>query len=325
MGGSSKNKPQTVTQKQDPWGPTQPYWMQSYADIFGKPTGATSQAGGGRYPGGSLGFEAKGGSGSLNPADYTGRYGSGGLIGQQLENPNQNITQGWDMTRAAAMDPTNTQTLTGARDYTNRVLSGEFLDPTKNLALSQQLQRGLEGMGSWDTSAVQAGRYGSDAWAAGRGRELADLQGNLYGQGLQQMTQMAGMAPSIYESQYMPSQKLLALGQEMENRPWDIYSRGAQMLSGPQGGSTSSPYFQPNPLLGLAGTGLLAYGMGAFSDRRLKTNIIKLGKAKGYNVYSFDYIWGEPSVGVMADEVEKIRPEAVSEYNGYKMVNYSML
>jgi hypothetical protein len=62
-----------------------------------------------------------------------------------------------------------------------------------------------------------------------------------------------------------------------------------------------------------------------WSDRRLKTNIRKIGKRGPYNWYSYNYIWGEKSEGVMADEVEKINPAAVSEINGFKAVNYGAL
>jgi hypothetical protein len=64
----------------------------------------------------------------------------------------------------------------------------------------------------------------------------------------------------------------------------------------------------------------------AFSDRRLKKNITRIGThALGIGVYEFDYLWDEHAVGVMADEVEKVMPAAVGEAGGYKYVNYSML
>jgi hypothetical protein len=68
-------------------------------------------------------------------------------------------------------------------------------------------------------------------------------------------------------------------------------------------------------------------GTFAMSDRRLKTNIKLIGKHdNGMNIYAWDYIWGEHSRGVMADEVEEIMPEAVVMHpTGFKMVNYSML
>ena len=62
-----------------------------------------------------------------------------------------------------------------------------------------------------------------------------------------------------------------------------------------------------------------------FSDIRLKKNIKKIStRPDGLNVYEFDYIWGGGrQVGLMAQEVQGVYPDAVSESNGYLMVNYS--
>ncbi|MAD47921.1 MAG: hypothetical protein CMQ53_01060 [Gammaproteobacteria bacterium] len=77
-----------------------------------------------------------------------------------------------------------------------------------------------------------------------------------------------------------------------------------------------------------------AFG-GIFSDQRLKTNIKKLGKQNGYNVYSWD--WNETAkelnidkkypynVGVMAQEVKHIPGAVTEDANGYYLVNYGVL
>lgn len=62
------------------------------------------------------------------------------------------------------------------------------------------------------------------------------------------------------------------------------------------------------------------------SDRRIKTDIRKVGTTNdGQNVYSFRYI-GSPrtEIGLMAQEVEKVHPEAVVEIHGIKHVNYAL-
>ena len=67
-------------------------------------------------------------------------------------------------------------------------------------------------------------------------------------------------------------------------------------------------------------------GSWATSDRRLKTNIEHIGMYKnGLKKYTWDYIWGEKGTGAMADEVEKLIPEAVKVLFGYKHVNYALL
>jgi hypothetical protein len=76
-------------------------------------------------------------------------------------------------------------------------------------------------------------------------------------------------------------------------------------------------------------SGLASLGSAAIlaSDRRLKTNINLIGqRPDGLNLYSYDYIWGQPAVGVMADEVAVLRPEALGPVvGGYATVNYGAL
>ena len=77
-----------------------------------------------------------------------------------------------------------------------------------------------------------------------------------------------------------------------------------------------------------AGSGNASPGidLSSYSDRRLKTNIVKIGQyLNGLNKYSWTYLWGENSTGAMADEVEKLIPEAIGMRLGYKTVNYALL
>jgi hypothetical protein len=69
-----------------------------------------------------------------------------------------------------------------------------------------------------------------------------------------------------------------------------------------------------------------------FSDPALKTNIKSTGSKNGFNTYSWD--WNElankvglsgSGVGVMADEVKAIKPEAVTIDRGFMKVNYNMI
>ena len=80
----------------------------------------------------------------------------------------------------------------------------------------------------------------------------------------------------------------------------------------------------------LIGAGGMLGGAGImkFSDLRLKKNVIKLGthKTLGIGLYIWDYIWGEKGAGVMAQELEKVMPEAVITMpDGYKAVNYGAI
>lgn len=67
-------------------------------------------------------------------------------------------------------------------------------------------------------------------------------------------------------------------------------------------------------------------GAAIMSDERVKENIKKVGKTDdGQNIYSFSYKGGGPiQIGLMAQEVEKKKPQAVEEIGGIKHVNYGI-
>jgi len=68
------------------------------------------------------------------------------------------------------------------------------------------------------------------------------------------------------------------------------------------------------------------------SDKRLKSNIVKVGEANGHNWYTWTWnylankigLFGE-SNGVIADELQETRPDLVGMQNGYLAVNYAGL
>lgn len=77
---------------------------------------------------------------------------------------------------------------------------------------------------------------------------------------------------------------------------------------------------------GLAGLGGALGGAGImkYSDERLKTDIKRVGYTDdGLPVYTYRMKAGGPvEMGVMAQDVEKVRPELVTNLNGYKAVHY---
>lgn len=71
----------------------------------------------------------------------------------------------------------------------------------------------------------------------------------------------------------------------------------------------------------------LAAGLLAFSDRRLKRDILRIGSLpNGLTVYSFKYLWDDtPRRGVMADEVRKVRSDAVHRIGDFDAVDYAAI
>ena len=82
--------------------------------------------------------------------------------------------------------------------------------------------------------------------------------------------------------------------------------------------SAGNGFYNALGQLGAAGIGLLP------SDRRIKTDIVRVGTLdNGLPVYRFRYKAGGPvQIGLMAQDVERVKPHAVGEISGVKHVNY---
>jgi hypothetical protein len=98
-----------------------------------------------------------------------------------------------------------------------------------------------------------------------------------------------------------------------------------KMVTGNYGGTTTQTTPGPSGLdqIGkIAGIASLFMG----SDIRIKENIEPDGTWKGHNVYTYNFKGSNTrSRGVMAQEIEITRPDAVVEIEGIKHVNYGVL
>ena len=138
--------------------------------------------------------------------------------------------------------------------------------------------------------------------------------------------------------------------QEMMQQRQDPYNQLSQLLG--MAGQVGNPSFGPTQQFGpmapnfmgqanqhfqqqqqnrfnygglISGVGSAAIGQ--FSDRRIKRGIKKLGKfGKGISWYAFRYIGDvKKRIGFMADEVQKVLPQAVHDVNGVLAVDYGMV
>lgn len=79
----------------------------------------------------------------------------------------------------------------------------------------------------------------------------------------------------------------------------------------------------------MKGVGAIAPFLPMLSDATLKENIVYVGPGTlpGVNRYTFRYLGGEHTfVGVLAQEVEKVRPDAVHiSRDGFRMVDYAAI
>ena len=182
--------------------------------------------------------------------------------------------------------------------------------------------------------------------AKGLAAGLGGVENQNYQQGQNRALQAAQFAPQLNNAAFNALDYMGGVGQQQQmlnqaqieaDALRDQQGKTAEMdalqnflaLStgaGSQFGVQSSTSRQSPGLMSMLGLGLQSAPF-IFSDRRLKENIKRVGQTDGgLPIYTYNYI-GNPMVcmGVMADEVEAVKPEAVGEIDGYKAVNYGAL
>jgi hypothetical protein len=210
-------------------------------------------------------------------------------------------------------------------------------------------------------NAIQAGGYGTSTrqgiaeGIAGRGylNTIGDITSKMANENYQGArnagTAALAAAPGTFTLGTEPAKAFGAVGSQRETlsqaeeqrraeeRLWNLNSQWTPLQNyanivfggGSPGTTSTAQGYQPqsNSLLQTVGTlATIASLFSGFSDRRLKRNIKKIGTTVlNLPLYVFDYVWGGRFIGVMADEVEKVLPEAVSELYGFKVVNYGAL
>ena len=236
------------------------------------------------------------------------------------------VGAGSEAQRMLGMDASTRQQMFGERgtqgSFANQAALGQFGMGAQ--AGSQNFQQSLAAAG-----------FGNEAQQQG-------WQQQMQGQNQDFNQQMAA-------SQYQTQLRQQQIAEEMQKRGFSLNEINA-LISGQQVGMPSMPGFQnasraegvqalqAAQLTGqaeldrfnaqqqatqgmMSGIGSMAGGFAMMSDRRMKTDIVRIGSTPGgTNVYSFRYIFGGPTtIGVMADEV----PHAAFERGGIKFVDYA--
>ena len=235
--------------------------------------------------------------------------------------------------------------LIGGNDFLNSALKNA--DQTTADSVNAQFSAaGRYGSGAHTTALTdQIGRMNTQALAGQYNTDHDNQQqaaGLLTGQGIQG----AGLAPSIDAAQANHIQTQIAAGQGQDQNaaatrlapymaaqaeagltnPIAALGRTGRETSNTTGTGTEtgtkSQVQQSNPLTQGLGLGISALSL--FSDEKVKENIREVGKTNdGQKIYSYNYKGSPtPTMGLMAQEVEKKHPHAVSSVGGVKAVNY---
>ena len=278
-------------------------------------------------------------------------------VGQQLLNNQNNASLGLGSTINSALG--NVQSTMGQQFNPNLpqvgINAGQNYQDAAMQRLAPQLQQSRELLtNNLANSGIPVGSEAYNRAQMNQAQKENDLlaanttQG--FNTGLAANQQAYNQALTNYN---MPLNTLSALrsGSQVQNPtfqnvPQQATTAGADILGATQmgynaqmGGFNAANAAQSNfnsGLMGLGGTLGAAALMAPASDIRMKENIEKVGKmANGLNVYTYEYkpeFRNDPfaghgkHIGVMAQEVEEIMPEAViTRLDGYKMVNYGAL
>lgn len=179
-----------------------------------------------------------------------------------------------------------------------------------------------QAMGLAGQQVQNLGAMGQQMAGLGMGAQTSALQGA-----------QAQMAAGAQEQATAQAQLQAAYDQwlQQQSYPFQIaqfYANIAQGLGSTAGGTSTTK--APSPSLAsqiLGGVGAAANIAGAIpglSDERVKENIQPVGKLNdGQTVYRYNFK-GNPQtqIGLLAQEVEGSNPNAVTEANGLKMVDY---
>ena len=201
------------------------------------------------------------------------------------------------------------------QNVTQRQLGNQAIAQNQQAALQQQ-QAALAAQNQQYNQLLQGAQFGNTAQQqslqqqlALRNQPLNEIAGLMSGSQIQ-MPQFQG-----YQGANVAGTPIFAGAQAAGQAAMDQYGIQSANVNAQNAG-----------LYGMLGTAGGLAGMAAFSDRRLKSNIERIGTHPlGIGVYEYN-IFDRRERGVMADEVETVMPEAVVLHpSGYKMVDYGML
>jgi hypothetical protein len=257
-----------------------------------------------------------------------------------------------DLTSQAALYGINLDMSANQQGYGEALQSGQFANAAQGQQYQEQLGAGQfanAGIAQNYAQQMNATELANQAVAQNYGQQLNAAQftnqgiAQNYNQALQSAqfgntaaAQALQQQLALYNQPINQAASLMS-GSQIQAPQFQQYS-GAQIQAAPVANATAQLGQYQQGLYGqqMAGynAGMQALGSAvgsaaglyAMSDVRLKSNIVRVSTHPlGIGVYEYD-IFGQRVRGVMAHEVEAVRPDAVAMHpSGYKMVNYGAL
>lgn len=276
-----------------------------------------------------------------NPAalvDAANRYVAGQDIDAQVRNSMLNATQtARDVTlpqinqNAAITGNTNSSRTGIAEGLVQRGLAQQASDLGASLR-SQSFKDGLS-LAASNANANNNASLGALSTAAGAGTNAANSGVNASSSALNDQRGLydlaTGGAAGLQQANQANLDNQYAQYQSSTQSPYAALQGLMSIIGSNNWGSNSSgtSTTTKNPSAFETIGGLLGAGAGAaklFSDERLKTDVKRVGALdNGLPVYTFRYRGSSKiQMGVMAQDVELVKPDAVEDFGSYKIVDY---
>lgn len=339
--GTETQQTKTESSKTEPYAPAQPLLNDILHQLSGQNTAVTAGQTGAlnnlQSAAGAIPNFGTAGAGTVSNLFNTSTAPQQGMLTGALDTFKGNLAPFLD---PKYLDPMSNPGLKGAldtsrSDITNRINSqfaaaGRDLSPANSKALARGLSEGDSAILTDQYNknvATQLGAAGSQFGASGTTaggltqQQLAALTAQTQGLGAAStipglFTQPAGASLAAANAAY--GQPFGNIGM-LSNLTTPIAGLGSQSQ-----GTSQGTTFQPmNPWTTAAGTAIAAAPF-IFSDERVKADIRPVGMLfDDTPVYSYRYKGDDKSrIGLIAQDVEKDRPDAVREFGGVKAVDY---
>lgn len=325
---SQSKAKQKGTSQNDPWAPTIPYQK----DMLGM-LGAAGGIG--------LSGDQKAAYETLKTNALQGNPWAGNLAAgaddlynqaQQSKQLSGQLHEGLDpYLRGDYLDPTQNPGFTDAmeraqRDVYNKINSA-FAGAGRNITGNAAGQRAV-GEGIADVTARNMldqfnKQQGYQLQALGMAPQTINAANSAAGT---QYAQMGQMADAAIKANNYGAERLIDLDNMMNSEAYNDLALVANILfgAGSQGGQSSFNTTGSQSGTSHTDSSSSGFGFSLFSDRRLKTDIKLVGRTfDGMNIYSYRYQSGGPTmIGLMAQEVAMVKPDAVGEIGGMLTVDY---
>ena len=270
------------------------------------------------------------------------------VYGAQIEGAANNITSAYNASQPAVQNVSNNlnqasndlfaqfrnggdPTVSAASSFLRNQIES---DPTQNPYLDAMVERTNNSVRNQQQAIMgRRGLTGGSDYTNIINRALASNETGLrfddYNQSMNRRMQAAGMAPGIAQAGYLPLQMATQAGTAGAMLPSQLAALQGAGIGGLLGQYQNVKGTQTQSGMGwgeLLGAGMQAASL--FSDRRLKTDIRRVGTTDGgLGIYQYKYVWGGPEqIGVMAQEVQEKQPDALGPVvDGYMTVRYDLV